>query len=333
MKKNIVSLVGQTLIKFPFLNNLLLKYKQDSLRIVYYHMISSSNHKYYFDKKSINPLEFRNHLRYLKNKFDIISLENATELLKQNKSLKKKLVITFDDGFSEIYNVIAPILNDENITASFFLTTNMIDNKDLMWRNKLLLIENKNRNIARSVNYIVDKFGIEKPNFKETLLNWSFRTWPMSKKDLFANKMWKISELPPLNDYLIDNKPYLTSIQIKELISSGFDIGSHSMSHPIFSKLSYDEFCFEVLKSISFLEEKFNYKIKSFSYPFGEQVSHNFQDRLLNKHLSSDFVFLGIKNNLTNNSLNNLQRDNLEFCFDEMHFRFSILPILRNFIK
>ena len=121
-----------------------LSYGKDSLRIAYYHIVASQSPDYYFDNKIISPEVFRKHLSFFARHFEIVTLNEAMKMAEQGESLHRKLVLTFDDGFSENYSVIAPILKDAGIPATFFLIGNCIDNKELMWRNKLIVVKRKN---------------------------------------------------------------------------------------------------------------------------------------------------------------------------------------------
>ena len=54
---------------------------------------------------------------------------------------------------------------------------------------------------------------------------------------------------------------------MKEMVASGWEIGSHSMSHvKLFEAESLSK---EILESRIFLEEKFGVPVYSFAYPFG----------------------------------------------------------------
>lgn len=189
MLKQSVVIGGNLLLRFPKFNKCLLYYKAESLRVVYYHMVTDKNHSYYFHNKAISPINFRDQIRFLKKHFEIISLNQAIQMAENKSALKKKLVLTFDDGFSENYSVIAPVLVDEKVTATFFLITNCIDNNDLMWRNKLLVINNTKKTllIESKLNVFYEFFGLRKMEKNENLVSWSENIWEMEKKELYAN--------------------------------------------------------------------------------------------------------------------------------------------------
>ena len=52
----------------------------------------------------------------------------------------KCVVLTFDDGHLEMFEVVAPILSKRGISATFFLNTGFLDNKDMFFRHKASLL-------------------------------------------------------------------------------------------------------------------------------------------------------------------------------------------------
>ena len=67
----------------------------------------------------------------------MIAFVNGEKQLSQGK-----VFLSFDDGLREVYTIIAPILKERGLPATFFITTDFIDNKKLFYRNKAsLLIE------------------------------------------------------------------------------------------------------------------------------------------------------------------------------------------------
>ena len=121
---NLLYLSGKIINSSKLIEKSLSNYKKNSLRVVYYHMVSEKDHDYYFPQKAIRPKVFIKQIKYLKKNYDIISLKEALYITEKKKSLEKKLIITFDDGFKENYSVIAPILNELNVPAVFFFISN-----------------------------------------------------------------------------------------------------------------------------------------------------------------------------------------------------------------
>ena len=79
---------------------------------------------------------FKNNLTTFREKHQIISLTEAYTKAVNGDSLSRYLVVCFDDGFSDNYHYAFPELKNEVKGKTFhFVMSNVLDNRDLMWRN------------------------------------------------------------------------------------------------------------------------------------------------------------------------------------------------------
>ncbi len=65
-------------------------------------------------------------------------------------------------------------------------------------------------------------------------------------------------------------KPIMEWSHIRELLSMGMEVGSHTVSHPYLSRLSIAEAKEEIESSKKILEDKLGVEVKSFCYPYGD---------------------------------------------------------------
>ncbi|MGC3976804.1 MAG: polysaccharide deacetylase family protein [Paludibacteraceae bacterium] len=197
---------------------------------------------------------------------------SASELVEQKKKGKEKTAdtnrffLSFDDGLSEFYNIVAPILLRKGIPATCFVNSSFVDNKEMLYRMKASLLVERVKNKSLSVGEtkkIFDLFLSENLRYNNEM---DFLTVSSEKRDILD----KVSEYLHIDfkEYLEKKTPYLTSEQIKDLIDKGFTIGAHSVSHPYFDKLNEEEQLRETLESVQFLKENFQQKETLFSFPF-----------------------------------------------------------------
>jgi peptidoglycan/xylan/chitin deacetylase (PgdA/CDA1 family) len=74
-------------------------------------------------------------------------------------------------------------------------------------------------------------------------------------------------------DY-IGTPGYMTAGQINEMIAAGWEIGSHTLTHPVnFLSLSPDALRAEIVESKAQLEDLFGVPVLTFAYPFGDASS------------------------------------------------------------
>lgn len=252
-----------------------LPFPTNGLRIVYYHMVSDEIYSHFPRSSTINVRQFRANIRFFSRHYEVITLKDAYERHTQGYKFTKQLVVTTDDGFVQNFKTIAPVLDEYGVRATFFLIEDCLDNKILMWRHSLFVLAER---FTKSKLYplmqdLSLKFGLDVPLQHEDILEWSLRTFPMNKKEQICHAAWDALCDHSIDEYLQDKQPYLNTKQISELINNGFEMGSHTKSHPDCSKLTPDEIKEEVVESASRLSRRFNTNVCSFSFPFGRSQS------------------------------------------------------------
>jgi peptidoglycan/xylan/chitin deacetylase (PgdA/CDA1 family) len=300
-------------------------------RIVYYHLVANENPLHYFAHKGVSIEDFKRQIIFFKRRYKIITLNEAYHMVLNGESINGCLAISTDDGFSENYTHITPMLVDEGLKATLFLTVNLLDNKELMWRNKLAYIVNtqKEYEIFKSMQLLAKEHKLTMPQSPAELMNWSRLHFPMIMKDQLCTQLWNSLLNISLDEYMATKQPYLSSSQVAELVGHGFEIGAHSLTHPYFDRLTYPEVVTESIGSIQSLEKMFNVPVRFFSYPFGVRCKPEFERALLNEYGDKLKSLIGIKNRLKNDATMNWDRDNQETDYYSAMFRFLVLPYIR----
>src|SRR5689334_2504048 len=88
--------------------------------ILTYHHIASHKGAYY-----VAPVRFEQELAYLiANDYHTVSMDAYADYLESEGSLPgKPVVLTFDDGYSDAYTMVYPVLKARHMTATFFIIT------------------------------------------------------------------------------------------------------------------------------------------------------------------------------------------------------------------
>jgi peptidoglycan/xylan/chitin deacetylase (PgdA/CDA1 family) len=235
----------------------------------FYHIISDENvihvkHLY----KIRTTREFIRDLDFLLKEYQPIDpTALITNYKNGNFSRPRGFLLTFDDGLSEFYKVIAPILYKKGIPSICFLNAGFIDNKDLFYRYKTSIIIEKlmtselNPFTKKTLNNFLSAHNFQNGNMISCLYSVNY---------LNRNLLDEIAGILEIDfsEYLKDYAPYLTTTEIKELINQGFLFGSHSIDHPKYSNLSLQQQVFQTEESISRITRDFNLDYKLFSFPF-----------------------------------------------------------------
>ncbi|MDQ8003182.1 MAG: polysaccharide deacetylase family protein [Pedobacter sp.] len=288
MKKQILT----SLTKFlPF--DTLSSYDPEKLIVPLYHCISDNEvrhvkHLYRF--KNID--KFSADLDFLLRHYQPIDLSELRRGANCYTS-KPLMLLTFDDGLSQCFDVIAPILLKKAVPAVFFINSAFVDNNDLFYRFKVSLIIDTIKSNENKFTMLNTRVKIE--NYIHFLKSLKYKDTPLI--DDVASKL-NLS----FDDYLKRNSPYMSTNQIKSLIKSGFDVGAHSVDHPHFRELTIDEQVKQTKDSVTFMCENFGANNRAFAFPFTDDgVTQNFYNRVLEKECDLVFGTSGSRKDRYNN--------------------------------
>ncbi len=271
----------------------------------FYHTVSNEKLPYILNYPYRNVAQFEKELDSFLKYFIPVSIE---ELTSGSFSEKKVFHLSFDDGLRECAEVIAPILLKKGIPATFFLNTAFIDNKALFHRYKASLILSK---LHEKSDTETEKFLAENGLAGKRVL-----AAGISQSDILDRAAEKLGI--DFMDFLKKQQPYLTSEQVKKLMSGGFSIGAHSHSHAEFWKISAEEQVDEIRKSMAIIDELVKPRVKAFSFPFTDSgVPKQVFEAVRNKKICDiTFGTAGVK------------RDTFDF-----HFQRYPVEQSRNFVQ
>jgi peptidoglycan/xylan/chitin deacetylase (PgdA/CDA1 family) len=103
---------------------------------------------------------------------------------------------------------------------------------------------------------------------------------PILKKNNFTASIFIPTELIGSTsqwDSFNKNKPLLDWQELKEVARLGYDIGSHSKTHPDLTMLTNEQLQDELSQSKQMLENELHITIPSFSYPFGKYTDREIE--------------------------------------------------------
>ncbi len=234
--KNIINKSGKKMI-FPF-----------------YHIVSDEDcpHvKHLYPIKRIK--KFEEELEFLQRHYRPMDLEELMGHIQNGTEPEKpSFFLTFDDGLRECYTVIAPILKRRNIPAAIFLNTGFVGNQDLFYRYKISLIIEKIK---------LNPELVEGRNLESDLMKFNYHD--IDKIDEIAQEL-NID----FNEFLQNEKPYMSWEEIEELKNQGFYFGGHSIDHPLYKLISLEEQIEQTQKSVEETVQKLNLDYRIFSFPF-----------------------------------------------------------------
>jgi peptidoglycan/xylan/chitin deacetylase (PgdA/CDA1 family) len=185
---------------------------------------------------SVHPLAFREQLRYLKDNCNVVSLNSLIADLKANNPISSgTVVLTFDGGYKDNFEVAFPILKEMSLVGTFFIPTEVIGSETLPWQDQ----------VANAVSVLVDSkrelpvFTSIEPAIAQQLKESFDRT--RSKAFLIRGLVAAMEIVAPLNrdeclaelseaisglKYNEPERVYLNWDEVWQINDSGMEIGS-----------------------------------------------------------------------------------------------------------
>ncbi len=213
-------------------------------------------------------------IKYLiKNNYIFISLDQLYQILTSEQKIKQKFIIlTFDDGYFDNYQLAAPILQRYEIPFAIYLTTDFADKKQIIWWYALEKILIENTFLTFNYQDQLFQYKCNTPTEKSEAFE-KIRTWILNdsaeKRQQKINRLFE-NYLTSLNDYSAEF--CLSWQQVIELASNELiTIAAHTVSHQPLSKIGYEEALLEISRSKKIIENNINKKVEHFAYPFGSR--------------------------------------------------------------
>lgn len=156
---------------------------------------------------------------------------------------KKRVNISFDDGFRDVYDYAFPILKRHHIPFTIYVVGSFPDgDADLWWIQLERLM------------------GEDVAGFENTL-----RACYQSEKNM-REVMHEMTASEP--DPRLCAELALSWQQLEEMVASGLcTVGSHSMTHPGLNRIDHDAMLWELTESKKHIEAHLPVEVHHFSYP------------------------------------------------------------------
>jgi peptidoglycan/xylan/chitin deacetylase (PgdA/CDA1 family) len=245
------------------------------IAIIAYHRVAGAT-DYPWSLTPVSPQDFDRQVRYLRRTYRIISLEELSNSLGDLKALPPKTaVITFDDGYRDVFLNAYPVLKKNGIPATVFLTTGNIGTCNLFWWDK--------------VGYVIWKTGLDALDLGELgiyhlksagcrlqasrIIEKKLKKMPDEKRSEWIEALVRRSGVDISTK--LGKELILSWDDVKEMSRNGISFGSHTISHPILTRLPLEAAGREIVESKRKIEAELAREVTTFCYPNGEPGDFN----------------------------------------------------------
>ena len=209
-------------------------------------------------------------MRFLRKRYRIVSLDELCLEMENPATSGQAIAVTFDDGYRDLYTQAFPILQKYRIPATIFLIANSVESGEVSWYDRIFLATHVFP--EKVLELTLDEprsFELTTPASRvraaTQIVACLRRLSDARRRECCADLERKVA-LPP--EQLADRM--LTWPQIREMQKGGIAFGSHTVSHPVVSRLSATAAEEELRQSKRVLEERLGKPVEDFAFPFGQ---------------------------------------------------------------
>lgn len=225
----------------------------------------------------LDSATFRKQMTYLKAHFNVISLSEACDQIRDKTIGSHAAVITFDDGYANNHDIALPILQELNLPATIYLNTTFTDSDDSIWFTQVH--QALTETTRDSVSWSGGNYNLASASAKEMcsrmVQQYLKRQHPNEIYPLIA-KFRSALGLPCGLPELAEPFRMLSSQQVNAMQQTGLiEFGAHTADHTILSRLTKKDQQEQVGHSIGEVERITKRPCRHFAYPNGGKSDFN----------------------------------------------------------
>ena len=242
---------------------------RDKVLILTYHRFSREAHPF-----KTSAADFAAHLEYLDKHNRVMELSEAVRLLQNGKTPPPNAtVITIDDGYNDAYEIAFPLLKKYRMPATVYVVTDFLDGKCWLWTDltRYVLLRTQKEYIA--TGFENDKIeGVLSGELQRLELAGRINSRLKKMPENLKNK--KLAEIAASLAVEIPEKPIcdyapLSWENVREMEAENVRSESHTVSHPILTRVTENLLDSELRNSKTRLENVLERKVEHFCYPNG----------------------------------------------------------------
>jgi peptidoglycan/xylan/chitin deacetylase (PgdA/CDA1 family) len=218
---------------------------------------------------------FVEQLRVLARHFDVVGTE---ALDAPDGRPSRRVVLTFDDGYRDNYDIAFPLLQEHGLPATFFLTTGFLDRPAVPWWDELAWMVRASPRAALEadewlpapVPLVADRRAAV------TALTSLYKSLPTARTEAFLEHCAQVTAAGRCPDSLAQDL-WMTWDMAAEMRDAGMGIGGHTVTHEVLARASEERQRAEIEGCQERLRDRLGVSMSSFAYPVG--LRDAFDDR------------------------------------------------------
>lgn len=208
---------------------------------------------------------FTGHMQALRNYFNVIPLREAVDRLISASLPPRAAAVTFDDGYCDNLTLAVPILERYQLPATVFVASDFLDG-GRMWNDTIIEAVRSGPQLLELADIGLGSIELtdeaSRIRAASALLR-QLKYLPHERRLAIAEEIGERCGASLPSDLM------LTTDEVRKLYAAGIDIGGHTLSHPILSKLNDQSARIEIAENRERLTDIIRAPVRVFAYPNG----------------------------------------------------------------
>lgn len=259
---------------------------QSELTILLYHGVTEAASEGIENDagKHITASRFAAEMRTIKRHCAVLAIDEVVALTEQGRPFPPRaVVVSFDDGFANNYTTAAPILEELQVPAVFYVTSGLVGTDRMFWVDQIE--DCLNLTSAREIVVVLDEPRTWRLDTREqkiaavdAIKEYCKRTTSDTKDRVLADLVTATGVTPSVDH--ADNYHAISWPQLRAIAASPlFTVGGHSLYHDVLAALPPARMRRDVQQSIDLLARELGAPIVHYSYPEGQP--HHYDERVI----------------------------------------------------
>ena len=209
-------------------------------------------------------------VRAFQSQCDLIGVEDIESALKSPRG--KHVLLTFDDGYRDNYELAFPVLKAQSASALFFIATDYIDHPRVAWWDEIAwMIRNAKVSSLPAGKWFDEEVPISEDYPAHAIGVAVRKYWSLQENEAedLLNDLARLTESGRIPSPFAENL-WMTWEMIQEMHRASMGFGGHTKTHPVLAQLNLDRQREEIFGCSQRLTEQLGVAPQAFSYPVGQ---------------------------------------------------------------
>ncbi len=221
------------------------------------------------------PERFRHLILRLRDGFEFVTVTDGFQRLADGESPSRPLAaVIFDDGYRDVLETVLPILSPLGVPATSYVVERSLRTGVIPWYEELgrVLFATPRDRVCVRVEDASWEVELDADRRARESAFWDLvRRLKADFRPGIAEAVAALAEAHDVPAHDPEEEPLMLRIQdVRPLLEAGFEVGSHSLTHPILPRLDAGRMREEIVESRTRIGALIGRDVTSFCYPNGD---------------------------------------------------------------